>query len=83
MAEQEYRRTCQKCGKVWHSLMSREAKIKADQEKYKEQAFCYSATCNPDVSSQLKRNKDSMESELDRLQKCPECSSTDYKEEIV
>ena len=81
MAEQEFRRTCQKCGKVWHSLVSRENKIRNDEKHYKSQG-CWN-TCNPEAKAQYNRNKDGAESELDRLQKCPECGSKDYKEEIV
>jgi len=30
----EYKRTCKNCGQVWHSLVSREKKLKRDKTSY-------------------------------------------------
>lgn len=85
----EYKRKCKECGKVWHSLVSREEKISKDLK---------SNTCNKQVSgcgmmggnwtalgsaTQAERNEQALQSEIDRLKKCPECGSQNYKEEII
>ena len=77
----EYRRTCLSCGKVWHSLVSREKQIAQDQKSNKcaEIGQC----CNPSARLQARRNVEAGESELSRLKRCPECQSGRYKEEVV
>lgn len=85
----EFRRTCNACGKVWHSLKSRERKLGA-------KATCSNCTacggwagmCGGDwsaggMASQQERNADAVRSELDRLRACPNCGSTSYREEVV
>jgi hypothetical protein len=79
---QEYRRTCQDCGKVWHSLEGREKQIQ------RESTCCYCSMCYPRVSkdwdvSQDSRTRDERENELVRLRTCPSCNSTNYQEEIL
>ncbi len=85
----EYKRKCNQCGKVWHSLASREKEI----EKKIRSGTCdeLTATCGMcggnwsalGASTQAKRNRAANESDLERLKKCPKCGSSDYKEEVV
>ncbi|NOR85832.1 hypothetical protein GQ473_06985 [archaeon] len=78
---QEYKRKCNECGKIWHSLISREKQIKKNAQDNNSQV-CYNC-CNADAQLQAKRNAESNESELDKLKKCPECSSSNYTEEVI
>ena len=76
----EYRRTCQRCGTVWHSLVSREKKVKQDQTCNN----CQVVTCNPTQQKLARANfRQSSERELDRLRKCPNCQSSVYDEELL
>lgn len=77
----EYKRTCKRCGKMWHSLVSREKRL-AFSYKAKScsaAAFC----CHPTESQLASRNAGADESEYVRLRKCPECGSSNYEEQIV
>ncbi|PWR73932.1 hypothetical protein DK846_01845 [Methanospirillum lacunae] len=77
----EYRRTCNKCGKVWHSLVSREkelAKLKSDYE-WRSIPCCSGLLTAP----QYQRNRDAVSSDIEMLKQCPNCKSKDYNEEIV
>jgi hypothetical protein len=78
---QEYRRTCQQCGTIWHSLVSRENQISSSSQC----SFCLMGTSigNSGAYGQHQRNKQASESELDRLKKCPKCGSANYVEEII
>ena len=85
----EYRRTCQACGKMWHSLASREQEV---QGKEKSEAFmqgttgmaaCGTCGMTLPAAAQHSRNKEVHTSELQRLRSCPECQSANYREEIV
>jgi RNA polymerase subunit RPABC4/transcription elongation factor Spt4 len=86
----EYRRTCQVCGKVWHSLVSREKQIISNQ-KSNQMLACGGAmqscgTCGSlgsGTQAQGTRNVEANQSELQRLKICPQCSSANYREEIV
>ena len=77
----EYRRTCNACGKMWHSLVSREQQIERD-EKANNCQVC-AQCCNPSAQLQAKRNVEANQSELSRLRACPECKSSNYNEEVV
>lgn len=86
----EFRRTCQVCGKVWHSLVSREKQIISSQKSNSLLACggamqsCGSCgTIGSGTQAQGSRNVDANQSELQRLQSCPECSSANYKEELI
>jgi hypothetical protein len=75
----EYRRTCKGCGKVWHSLEAREKDI---QKNIKTNAFAGCAFCgNPFAQLQANRNVSAGQEELTRLRKCPNCGSSNFKEE--
>lgn len=77
---QEFRRTCRKCGKVWHSLSSREAAL----QRRNAANLCHAVSCcaNP-TSAQYTRNAEATQDELARLKRCPNCLSNDYAEEVV
>lgn len=88
----EYRRTCRRCGTVWHSLVSRETKVKADTcnnqcDQCNETCIEPCDQCGNCSSSrprlQAKRNAQASESELQRLRTCPNCKSASYREEIL
>lgn len=86
----EYRRTCQVCGKVWHSLPLREKQIesnvKTDAGMMCGGAMQNCGTCGAlggGTAAQASRNLDANQSELQRLKSCPECSSVNYKEEVI
>ena len=79
----EYKRKCNECGKVWYSLVSREGEIKKD---IGTNACVQGATAcggNLGAATQSKRNVESQQDLLDKLKKCPNCSSRNYKEEVI
>ena len=77
----EYKRKCNECGKVWHSLESRERQI---NKNIGSNAFSQAAFCgNPGAQLQAKRNVEAAQTELERLKKCPECGSMNYTEEVI
>lgn len=77
----EYKRTCRSCGKVWHSLVSREEQIKRDEQS--NNCNVCANCCNPSAQLQAKRNVEANQSELYRLKRCPECGSVNYDEIIT
>lgn len=81
MAIQEFKRTCNACGKVWHSLVSREEQLKKNAEANAWQ-IC-AGCCNPGTASQGIGTGQIIENEQTRLKQCPECGSASYTEEIV
>ena len=78
---QEYRRTCQACGKVWHSLVAREQDIQRSSSA--NSCNVCAQMCNPSAQLQASRNLDANKSEITRLRQCPNCGSAAYIEEIV
>jgi len=77
----EYRRKCNQCGKVWHSLVEREQEIGSNLGYSKCQNCVH--CCDTKETVQLNRNELLEQSELDRLKSCPECHSKDYTEKEV
>ena len=87
---QEYRRTCKNCGKVWHSLVSRERELnlRATTSKLSEigtrmQAASCCFMCGDRGAAQYGRNVDATKNEIERLKSCPNCLSKNYTEEII
>ena len=87
---QEYRRTCRNCGKIWHSLVSREnklsfrattTKIGVCGSQMQSASCCF--MCGGSKTAQLERNVDAVGSELNRLKSCPECGSKNYSEDLM
>jgi len=76
---QEFRRTCSHCGKVWHSLVSREMQIGLAQTE----AACSTLGNCCGSNSQNMRNMSANSDTLAEIRSCPECKSANYTEEIV
>jgi hypothetical protein len=77
----EYKRVCNGCNKVWHSLVERETKLDTskanccnDQDMANECSFI--------TNAQARRNIQSREDSLSELRKCPVCGSNNYTETI-
>jgi len=80
---QEYKRKCNQCGKVWHSLIAREKAI----ENVSTCDACVqgSSACNGDLqtATQSQRNREAKQTTLQDLRRCPECGSANYTEKII
>lgn len=79
----EFKRTCNQCGKIWHSLASREEQIKNDASCNNCVQGTTACSGNLGAATQAKRNVESNQDLLDKLKKCPDCGSVNYKEEIL
>jgi RNA polymerase subunit RPABC4/transcription elongation factor Spt4 len=77
----EYKRTCNQCGKVWHSLTSREEKVQQGIRNNKSTCLCN--MCDGDAENQRKQNLNTFGTEMERLKTCPQCGSSDYSELII
>lgn len=82
---QEYKRTCKECGKVWHSLVSREKEIKSSVNSNSCLQVSEAMNCCGDMGAmaQAGRNVDAQTDLLDKLKKCPNCGSKNYEETII
>jgi hypothetical protein len=76
----EYKRKCNQCGKVWHTLAEREKEIERNMKNNNFQIL--GNCCNPSAQLQAKRNVEAGGSELNNLKKCPYCGSSDYSESV-
>lgn len=93
MQIQEYKRTCNSCGKVWHSLVSREREMEDINSTYESKRANSlwglirgkpvrgrdMACCSSNIDM---KNKESG-TNLENLRKCPNCGSKNYTEDIV
>ena len=85
----EYKRKCKACGKVWHSLVSREEELEKklkSNARDKQVAGCGMCSGNWSAlgaATQAERNEQSLGNELERLRGCPNCHSQNYDEEII
>lgn len=70
----EYKRICNSCGKIWHSLASREQEL--SKKSQRRVACCQTM----EALRQEERNIDASKDSLDKLRKCPVCGSANYKE---
>jgi len=78
----EYKRVCNECGKIWHSLVEREKII--DPNACNLDTLGEFSSCGPNsASAQYRRNLQALENTLSKLRKCPVCSSTNYTETII
>ena len=77
----EYKRKCNGCKKVWHSLASRESEINKNIKFNSGQQACH-ACSNHGAALQAKRNAESNQELLDKLLKCPKCGSANYTENV-
>ena len=80
---QEYKRKCNQCGKVWHSSVKREKQLARGSFLDALVGVGTAVTGNLGASTQSSRNTDAQVDSLDKMRKCPNCGSTDYKEEII
>ncbi len=81
----EFRRKCRRCGKVWHSLCSREEQLVANS-KAGFCGFCFDLLDSNEHKAAVEireGQRNSAHSELFRLHQCPECSSTSYDQEVL
>lgn len=78
---QEYRRTCNACGKIWHSLVTRENQVVKSGQT--DALNVCAQMCNASAQQQAKRNFDANQSEIVRLRQCPQCGSSSYNEVLV
>ncbi len=80
----EYKRTCNGCGKTWHSLAEREAQIDPSGKCCDQDNLGECNTCGTNgAQAQYRRNIQSREDSLAKLKKCPQCGSGNYKTEII
>jgi len=77
----EYKRKCNECGKVWHSLVSDEEKLEALM-KWTVRGMFFELG-NRGGFAQDQRNVQAIKSDLDKLRKCPNCGSANYTENII
>lgn len=79
----EYKRTCNECGKTWHSLAKRERKLKRSKMWDECAEGVRACGCNYAAEAQHRRNKQETQSTLDELKQCSECGSRNYDEEVI
>ena len=80
----EYKRVCNQCGKVWHSLVEREVKLNPHGNCCDQDTLGEFNTCGTNgAQAQYRRNIQSREDSLTTLKKCPECGSNNYTETII
>lgn len=78
---QEFRRTCKRCGKVWHTSVERENQIVSSTKS--GALLGVLNVFNDDAFAQWNRNTQSNISEINRLRSCPECGSANFDQQIV
>lgn len=76
----EYKRVCNECGKVWHSLVGREQQIAISMFG---DACGLCNTCGSPHQAQYNRNIDANVDTISNLKKCPQCGSGNYSETII
>lgn len=82
----EYRRTCQRCGKIWHSLVSREDALIRSHKNSRLGGRTTRRCGDPpslEATLQAQRNRDASKTDLAKLRQCPDCSSSDCQEEVI
>lgn len=79
----EYKRKCNQCGKIWHSLVNREKEISRKSFWGSIVSVGTALTGELGTSTQSQRNVDAQTEQLDNLKRCPNCGSSDYTEKII
>lgn len=79
----EYKRKCNQCGKIWHSEVNREEQISSGNFFSALIGLGSTLQGKSGDAIQAYRNTDAQADLLDKLKKCPNCGSKDYKEEII
>jgi acetyl-CoA carboxylase beta subunit len=80
---QEYKRKCNQCGKVWHSLVADEKSL--NRGAFLESLVAVGTALSGDLgtSAQSRRNAQAQQGQDKSLKRCPKCGSADYTEELV
>jgi len=76
----EFKRICNECGQVWHSLKNREDALKKEENDSACQTSLMACSCRPEATAQYNRNKMAAQTDLNSMKKCPKCGSTNFKE---
>ena len=79
----EYKRKCNQCKKVWHSLESREKELEGGKSTAALNQASNACTCNSGSALQAQRNVGAYQDSLNKLRSCPKCGSQDYTEEVL
>lgn len=79
----EIRCKCNQCGKIWHYSESREEEIKKNISSNVDFAPAAFLIYGAGVAAQTNRNADAQKDLLDKLKKCPECSSSDMTKKDI
>ncbi len=82
----EYKRKCNQCEKVWHSLANREKELKSQIRSSGCSESLSACTCShPGIiaANQSRHTRQTTEEILNKLSLCPECGSQDYSEEVL
>ena len=78
----EYKRKCNECGKVWHSLASREKEIESAKGVAALNQASNACACNSGAALQAQRNVNASQDSLSKLRSCPQCGSQNYSQYI-
>ncbi len=76
----EYERKCNKCGKIWHSLVSEE---KGLQRQSLANAFVGIGNLGSSSGAFFSNKSLDIGNKLDNLKKCQKCGSQNYSEKIT
>lgn len=79
----ELRRTCKSCGNIWHVDKEEIEELENQRKNSKIAGALTAMGGNLATSSISNRNKEEAKKRLKKLNKCPECRSSNYKEEKV
>ena len=79
----EYKRVCNECNKVWHSLVEREAKLDTITNRNCCNDTDRAGECSVFTAFQARRNIQARDDSLAKLRICPACGSNNYTETII
>lgn len=79
----EYKRKCNQCGKIWHSLVKEEKRAMRGGLLNSLVGMGTAIGGNLGASTQSSRNADANLESLQNRRRCPNCGSADYTEEII
>lgn len=79
----EFKRKCNECGKVWHSLAEREKEIERSKSVAALNQMSNACSCRSGAALQAQRNVGASQDSLDKLRRCPECGSQNYTEDVL
>jgi len=79
----EYRRVCNECGTLWHSLESREAQIEQEATKARNAEYGHACCGQPGASRAARALSQSRQDELSRIRSCPKCGSGNCVQDTI